>query len=465
MPSRKSSASTQLEGAPSTSRTAHPAKTNTNSSVGTRGKRPQGPRTPVHAKGKTEPAGPGAQAKEADNVGYTVIITNVENDFGKLHKACLPYYCGLRSDYEETLDVERLVHEGGPQSRRLIATMRGCSYAIRCRTETRSAEISFYGPANADFEPMQLVKAPRRPPMPAAGVKSMAAPTASSSAKLAQKNMTVPAEDVSESTALARIGAVEQLALRLRQQHYFEESLPVSVHLPGREADEVLVRTDKDVAPSDADGACVTGVKSEEANGDVQSDDTAMQDSDLPPAEVPASGEKRRRDHEAGNKTGAPSLQRVKTEVPDDEEEGMEEDGATARERGKTAENDVDQSTSNGGRRSQRLKKSKSSTIITQFPRRQKDFVTAVAALSSRVALPRVRRRLRDLPGFLSCWSLYERHLRVVFRDAESLFKAKQLLDQFELEPGLRVSLIFSDPLSRTNAEYVREQENEGVNE
>ncbi|CAC9466088.1 conserved hypothetical protein [Leishmania infantum JPCM5] len=461
----KSSASTKPGGTPSTSRTAHPARANTSGNAGTSGKRPQGPRTPVHAKGKTERRGAAAQAKESEKVTHTVIITNVENDFGKLHRACLPYYCSLRSDYEETLDVERLVHEGGPQSRRLIGAVRGCSYAVRCRTETRSAEISLYGPANADFAPMKLTKTSRRPSTPAADSKSTAAPTASSSAKLAEKDTTAPAEDVSEATALANVGAVEQLALWLRRQHYFEEHLPVSVHLPGRQADEVLLRIDKGSAPGGAGGTDVTGVKSEEANGVAEDADADRRGSAATPATVPASRKKRQRVDEEDRNAGAPSLQRVKTEAPDGDEEGMEEDGATAHERGKTTEDGVDQEADNGGRRSRRLTKSKSATIIKQFPRRQKDFVTAVAALSSRVPLQRVRGRLRDLPGFLSCWSLYERHLRVVFLDAESLFKAKQLLDQFELEPGLRVSLIFSDPLSRTNAEYVRTQENESVNE
>lgn len=419
----------------------------------------------MHAKGKPKRGGAEAEATESDKVAYTVIITNVENDFGKLHRACLPYYCGLRSDYEETLDVERLLHEGGPQSRRLIGAVRGCSYAVRCRTETRSAEISLYGPANADFAPMQLTKAPRRPSTPAADAKSMAAPTTSSSEKLAQKDTTAPAEDVSEETALANVGAVEQLALRLRRQHYFEEHLPVSVHLPGRKADEVLLRIDKGSASSDADGTNATGVKNEEANGVAEDADADRRGSAATPVTASASREKRQRVVEEDRNADAPSLQRVKAEAPDGDEEGTEEDSATAHERGKTTENDVDRRADNGGRRSRRLTKSKSATIIAQFPRRQKDFVTAVAALSSRVPLQRVRGRLRDLPGFLSCWSLYERHLRVVFRDAESLFKAKQLLDQFELEPGLRVSLIFSDPLSRTNAEYLRAQENESVNE
>ncbi|CBZ24788.1 conserved hypothetical protein [Leishmania mexicana MHOM/GT/2001/U1103] len=461
----KGSASTKPGGTPSTSHTAHPARANTSGSAGAGGKRPEGPRAPVHAKGKTERVGAGAPVTKSDKVTYTVIITNVENDFGKLHRACLPYYCGLRSDYEETLDVERLVREGGPQSRRLIGAVRGCSYAVRCRTETRSAEISLYGPANADFAPMQLTKAPRRPSTPAADAKSTAAPTVSSSAKLAQQDTSAPAEDVSEATALASVGAVEQLALRLRQQRYFEEHLPVSVHLPGRKADEVLVRIDKGSAPSNADGTDVTGVKSEEANGDADGVDADRQGSAATPVTAPASREKRQRVDEGDSNADAPSLQRVKTEAPGDDEEGIEKDDATAHERGTTTENNVDQRANNSGRRSRQLTKSKSATIITQFPRRQKDFVTAVAALSSRVPLQRVRGRLRDLPGFLSCWILYERHLRVVFRDAESLFKAKQLLDQFELEPGLRVSLIFSDPLSRTNAEYVRAQENESVNE
>ncbi|AIN96518.1 hypothetical protein LPMP_130890 [Leishmania panamensis] len=458
-----SSASTRRGGAPATSRAGHPARSNTSGNANTSGERPQRPRAPGHVEKTTSRAGTAPQAEEPEKVKYTVIITNVENDFGKLHKACLPYYCGLRSDYEETLDVERLIHEGGPQSRRLIGAVRGCSYAVRCRTETRSAEISLYGPANADFSPMQLNKTSRRPPTPAGSAKSVGAPTSSSSAKPGPKKATVPAEDMSEGAAVANVGAVEQLALRLRQQHYFEEKVPVRVHLPGRIADEVLVRVKKGPAPSGTDGLGDTTVKSEE-RVEAQ-EDADVHGSGVTPLVLPASGEKRQRVYAEDNNNDASSPQRVKREAPEDDEGRRDEDDATAHKNGETAADDVNQSTNCSGRWSKQLKKSVPATIITQFPRRQKDFVTAVAALSCRVPLQRVRSCLRDLPGYLSCWCLYEQHLRVVFRDAESLFKAKQLLDQFELEPGLRVSLIFSDPLSRANAEFVRAQEMENASE
>ncbi|KAG5483487.1 hypothetical protein CUR178_07808 [Leishmania enriettii] len=451
----KSSASMKPGGAPTTSRTAHLARRNTSGNANTRERLPQGPRTRDHAKVKTARTGAAAQAAESDSVKYTVIITNVENDFGKLHRACLPNYCGLRSDYEETLDVERLVSEGGPQSRRLISAVRGCSYAVRCRTETRSAEISLYGPANADFAPMQLTQTPRRPKAPPAGSAS------ASSAKSAQRDALASFDELSEATVVADVGAVEQLALRLRRQHYFEEKLPVSVHLPGRTADEVLVRINQGPASSDAAGTETTAVKSEKEGARERDADT--QDSRATSAAAHVPGAKRQRIGEESKDSTLPP-QRVKTESPNENGESSEEDGVATHGSVKAAEDDVDRCAGDGGRRSQRLRKSKSATIITQFPRRQKDFVTAVAALSSRVPLQRVRGRLRDLPGYLSCWPLYERHLRVVFRDAESLFKAKQLLDQFELEAGLRVSLTFSDPLSRANAEFVHAQESEDLN-
>ncbi|KAG5509583.1 hypothetical protein JKF63_06288 [Porcisia hertigi] len=432
----KSSSATKSGSASATHRTAHLVKSNTRSNGHTSGKR-----APEHVKGKSAQTGVAATpVGESDKAKYTVIITNVENDFGKLHKACLPHYCGLRSDYEEMLDAERLTNDGGPQARRLTAAVRGCSYAVRCRTETRSAEISLYGPANADFAPMQLNKTPRRLPT-----------LATSSAKATQKDASTPVENVSEVTTTASIGAVEQLALRLRRQHYFEEKLPVSVHLPGRTAGEVLLRIDEDGAPT---GALNSG-EDREAHEDDHAD--LQEDSDSTPVAVSAAGEKRPHSVRGDSNEGdTPSPQRVKTEAP--------EDNAKTPRHDKTTKREGDPNVSNSDKQSKRMK-SKSPRIITQFPRRQKDFVTAVAALSSRVPLQRVRNRLRDLPGYLSCWPLYDRHFRVVFRDAESLFKAKQLLDQFELDAGLRVSLLLSDALSRTNAEFVRAQEGEDANE
>jgi hypothetical protein len=412
--------------------------------------RPVDKRPPT--KNAQQQAGKKANAKpvaQEDKVRYAVIITNVENDFGKLHSASLPYYCGLRPDYEETLDVERLVNAGGAEAQRLLCAKRGYgTYAVRCRTETRSAEISFYGPADADFAAMQLVKQPRPMRGGAAPAKASAAhalPAANTSSSQATdekpsstekqqqregeattpaKDPTAHASDANDAADVAvpveatdaTTNALEALALRLRRMRYFEDRIPAHVHLPGHAAGEVLLRIgDQRAPPSEK-------------------------------AESKTSGTKRPRDNDEEEK---------KCRKADDDgvDDASSDDGEA------THEDDTTSKTESSGKILLRRSKAKKTVVVKQFSNRQKDFVTAVAALSAHVPLRVVRRKLHDLPGYMSCWSLYEKHVRVVFRDAESLFKAKQLLDQFELAAGLRVSLMLSDALSRRNDEFVHAQE------
>ncbi|KPI89692.1 hypothetical protein ABL78_1185 [Leptomonas seymouri] len=400
------------------------------------GDKPTVTRPPTTDKHKQRPVTP------HENVRYAVIITNVENDFGKLHNAALPYYCGLRADYEETLDVERLVNMGGAQAKGLISATRGCGYAVRCRTETRSAEISFYGPAGADFGPMQLQKQPR--PVRVGSSKTGSATAAGSSTHTAASELPSEQEQQGDTTAhlgdgsakdelaedagvqelkettTATTNALEALALRLRHMRYFEDRLPVHVHLPGHAAGEVLLRI-----PGD-------GTAKAEGSPDNEKDAAHTK------AKI---GEKRLREESDDGGDGVDDAT-----LADEEEEG------DAKQRAKMEGGDSTQP---------RRPRAKKAIVLKQFSKRQKDFVTAVAALSAHVPLRALRRRLHDLPGYMSCWSLYEKHVRVVFRDTDSLFKAKQLLDQFELQAGLRVSLLLSDSLSRRNAEFVQAQEAE----
>ena len=392
------------------------------------------------------------RAAPEDNVRYTVIITNVENDFGKLHNASLPYYCGLRGEFEATLDVERLVNSADrADAQRLTAATRGCAYTVRTRGETRSAEISFYGPADADFSAMQFQKQPR-------SVRGAAATSASASTEVVAGSSAPPSTSVDETQppqqqqceedgehedrevdptahtvggadeaseekvgdavpiTQAASSALETLALRLRRMHYFEDKLPVHVHRPGHKAGEVLLRVGEAPATEKAKPA--------------------------------KAGEKR-------------SRAEAEAQEANDSEDGVDDSMLEEEEKQEAASADDGdkQSEAHSHIKPRRPHKASRSAVVRQFPNRQKDFVTAVAALSAHVPLSVVRRRMHDLPGYLSCWSIYEKHLRVVFRDAESLFKAKQLLDQFELDAGLRVSLMLSDPLSRSHAEFVHAQE------
>lgn len=340
-----------------------------------------------------------------DNTRYTVIITNVENDFGKLHHASLPRYCELPADFEETADMERLLRTGVESFATTVSGRRGCGYALRCRTETRSAEISFYGPADADFSPMNLVRPTRREKR-AATAGSASPPLESASAPVA--------ETVVDMAAGAPLNGVRALALRLQPMHYFEDRLPVHVHLPGFAAGAVLPRT---------------------ASGDTTSKKEQTQ-----------VGVKREREEE-------------EDEVEDKNGDGVDDcelsDGAED-----AAESQSDTATAASSKRKGRTWSMQEPTL-RQFPSRQKDFVTAVAVLSERPPMRVVRRRLHALPGYMSSWSLDEKRVRVVFRNAETLFKAKELLDQFGLGSGVRMTLMLSDPLSRENDDFVRAQEAE----
>ncbi|KPA76444.1 hypothetical protein ABB37_07767 [Leptomonas pyrrhocoris] len=393
--------------------------------------KPPGKRPPMADQRKKKPAAP------QDNVRYAVIITNVENDFGKLHNSALPYHCGLRADYEETLEVERLIHTSGVEAKNLISATRGCGYAVRCRTETRSAEVSFYGPADADFAPMQLQKQPRPGPGASATAGSSSQTTTTTTAATAASEP-APAVDPAAhtedataeqtgdhevtETAAATTNALEALALRLRRMRYFEDKLPVHVHLPGHAAGDVLLRV----------------------NGDGKAEAEVQRTTETAATTI---GEKRPRAAKDDNGDDG-----VDDATVEDEAEEEEEEGENAAQR-LTTEG------SGGGTVKQRRPKAKKAIVLKQFPNRQKDFVTAVAALSVHVPLRVVRRHLHDVPGYMSCWSLFAKRVRVVFRDRESLFKAKQLLDQFELTAGLRISLMLSDPLSQGNAEFVRAKE------
>lgn len=92
---------------------------------------------------------------------------------------------------------------------------------------------------------------------------------------------------------------------------------------------------------------------------------------------------------------------------------------------------------------------------IVQFGGKQSELVTAVAAVSARWNTKELRHHLQDLPGFLSCWVLYAKHFRVVFRDRTFLFQAKQLLDQFQVDGSVQVSVSLADTLNRQYAEFI----------
>lgn len=431
----QTSTSRPPKAAGATPRQSHPPSTTTTTVAAADGQPARVAReVPLWLQRKREKAAKEA-AKPVDTTRYAVIITNVENDFGKLHNASLPLYCGLPAELEEHGDVEKLLGTNVAEHARSVTKQRGCGYAMRCRTETRSAEISFYGPADANFAPFQLKKLSRQQ------AKEKRNTAAAAAAKVESSSASPQVEDA-KTDALAATEpfttpteALVALALKVRDMHYFEDRLPLHVHIPGHAAGDVLFRAHyANFKPQDGKKA-VTATAKKEGVEKAESTTTA--------AAADAIGVKRPRE-EMEDDDGVDDCE------PEEEEGGAQAQAQTEAPKKETSA-------------VQESKPERRETMVKQFPNRQNDFVTAVAVLPVHVPLRVVRRRLHDLPGYMSAWSLDEKRVRVVFRDQEALFKAKELLDQFGLGAGLRVTLLLSDPLSRESENFMRAREAEGA--
>ena len=84
------------------------------------------------------------------------------------------------------------------------------------------------------------------------------------------------------------------------------------------------------------------------------------------------------------------------------------------------------------------------------------ELVSCLASSSLPQTAKQLRKALEDIPGFVSCWTLYALHYRVVFASKERLFAAKSLLDQFEAESGNRITLKLPDGYSREFTAYLQ---------
>eukprot|EP00796_Vickermania_ingenoplastis_P004274 gene4274-3091_t len=259
---------------------------------------------------------------------YVVVISNVENDFSKIHQDRLPLFLGLDPAYN--LSAGASLHKIDPHH---------CCYNLKCRTETRSAELTVTGPAEAAMQSIFVQKKARN--------RATDEPTDAPEGTTADGGVQA-VEDLHSSTGAE---SLESRVAALQRQPYFRRFLHFRVNIPGRDEGTVLH----------------PGLR------------------------------KRRR--------GA-------------------EDAAEA-----SADADL--------------------MPVKQRCCSQQKLVSAVALLSTSWTTKELRTRLEDLPGFVSCWFLHARHFRVVFLDAESLFRAKKLLDEFEIEGKVRVSLQLSDFLQR----------------
>ncbi|CCW61847.1 unnamed protein product [Phytomonas sp. EM1] len=336
------------------------------------------------------------------NEKYVVIIQNVENDFTKVHQYNLPAYCHLVPELNqanlnlpgarggrlqsgktntaegEAETLQNTGEKGGkdPSSDSMSGEGK-CTYSLLCRSETRSAELTVRGAADASIHtifasPHTASTSTKRPGKAAEGTskstdRSQTPRSLDEGLEITEETSRGPGA----GTARGVFSSLEEMAKGLCHRPYFTHPPRFHVNLPGRESGEVLL----------------------------------------------SEPGKRRQAKEKGS-------------------DGEEKIAKTPKEK-------------------------EGAVWVRQFPRHQRDLVSAVAVVLAGWGVKDLRRHLRDLPGFLSCWRLYAKHFRVVFRDQETLFKAKQLLDQFHVEGNVRVEMKLSDIHSRSFAEFITQQEQE----
>lgn len=92
----------------------------------------------------------------------------------------------------------------------------------------------------------------------------------------------------------------------------------------------------------------------------------------------------------------------------------------------------------------------------------------AVAEVNQKLGPKQLRKALKDVRGFLSCWFLKATgpsttQFRVVFETEADLLEAKEMLDQFEADAGVRVSLKLSDNMQAKFQKFLVEKASGGA--
>lgn len=355
---------------------------------------------------------------------YVVIITNVENDFAKVHQDSLGAFC--------CLDPRRNRHPlpPTPSDAEALREKGTCSYDITCRTETRSAEIKFYGKADADVSTVFVRGNKKTSPKAAAANATTSLvtshddvdaedPTATSTDALEVEEVLTK---TTTATSRSSFQSLEDMVAVLQHRPYFTHPPTFHLTLPGKEEGEVITS-------AMAEQARTRKRQREEEEENKKTKDNSK---------------------ESGDEAHSASKAKKRPDVEEEEEE-KEEEGTPSTTR-KDAQA-TKQKKPAGGRGDV------SDPQLRQFGHTQKELVSAVASVSAHWTTKQLREHLADLPGFLTCWMLFPQRFRVVFHTAESLFKAKQLLDQFVLEGDVRVSLSLAEGLAQQRMEFLAAQE------
>ncbi|EAN79350.1 uncharacterized protein TEOVI_000781300 [Trypanosoma equiperdum] len=301
---------------------------------------------------------------------YVVVITNVENDFAKVHREAFPRFCCLDKKFERgcsspSCEMERRTGTTSDASQGRAQ----CHYTVSARTETRSVEIAIYGKADGNVSTVFTPVPGKHAATLNGGKKSDdSAPVAKAKGKERHKR------EVEDDTIVecvygltgsgTRFDTLEDMVTSLSRKPYFTHPPKFLLNIAGNE-----------------DGAILKSPK----------------------------GMKRSRE---------------------------------------SGEGEHSQSTPSVGGE------------LRQSTVRQSEMVTASAATSSRIGAKELRQQLKDIPGFVTCWALYQQHFRLVFVSKAALFKAKHLLDQFEVDGSVRVSITLPDSAAKEFVNQLSAEEN-----
>ncbi|RNF22561.1 uncharacterized protein Tco025E_03048 [Trypanosoma conorhini] len=320
-----------------------------------------------------------------DGERYVVVVTNVENDFARVHQEAVARYCCLNEQHgpvsQRRASSSTVKGAAGVASSPLgkEKQRRQCRYTVTPRTETRSVEVAVYGKADGDVASVYL---PNR-----TGVHENKHPRRAKEAEKAVKLMTMDDDGEGEGDCGALVECVnapvggetafaslEDMVLALRHAPYFTHPPRFLLNVAGKEEGEVL--------------------------------------------------------------RGTKSRKRPRNDATDDEREQPQQH---------VEPHSGDASNSHP---------------LLQSTVRQADMVTAVATTSARMHTKELRHQLKDIPGFITCWILYPQHFRVVFASKMALFRAKELLDQFEVDGHVRVSLTLADGVAKEFSDHLAFVEN-----
>ncbi|KAG8347028.1 hypothetical protein ERJ75_000996900 [Trypanosoma vivax] len=326
---------------------------------------------------------------------YVVVVTNVENDFAKVHQSAVLRFCRLdenhRRGFRASFIKQTEAPDKGAESGAAIEqSRRQCRFTVTPRSETRSVEVAVYGTPDGDVSSVFL---PLRQLAHKEGGRRLAT---------AGKEEDEPSKDgdgaflecLEQSKGSGTFfDSLEDMVATLQNRPYFTHPPKIFLNIPDKKNGEVL-RT---------------------VNTHRQS---YLNDTKAP--------QKRKRDAACkGDEANASA------KVERSSEHGVEPDDA---------EHLLAQEV-------------KQSTV------RQAEMATAVAATSARMCAKDLQSQMGDIPGFVACWRLYQQHFRVLFTSKDALFRAKLLLDQFEVDARVRVSITLSDNATKEFDNYVAAQE------